>query len=175
MRRPSSKSYNILLSTSSLHESSRIFRTDVRYTSSRLPSGIAKGSQPFAWGVGLCPTSLPLARRLRRRTKKKRKRVFRGYPEPRQRAQPSALPLFRIFVSKIRDDSCLPIWVKPKASQELSLGQRSSDTMTSQPFSPYRTESQTSLQERTCIRAMLAVLLQFLLSAMSLVHTLFMY
>src|SRR5947207_8446546 len=40
------------------HESSRIFRTDVRYASSALTSGITKGSQPFAWGVGLCPTSL---------------------------------------------------------------------------------------------------------------------
>src|SRR5205807_7538286 len=35
----------------------------------------------------------------------------------------------------------LPIWVKPKEPQELSSGQRSSDTMTSQPFSPYSTES----------------------------------
>src|SRR5438270_406956 len=35
----------------------------------------------------------------------------------------------------------LPIWVKGKESQELSLGQRSSDTMISQPFSPYWTES----------------------------------
>src|SRR2546421_2332987 len=40
------------------HESSRIFRTEVRYASSALTSGIAKGSQPFAWDVGLCPTSL---------------------------------------------------------------------------------------------------------------------
>ena len=35
----------------------------------------------------------------------------------------------------------LPIWVKPKEPQELSSGQRSSDTTTSQPFSPYLTES----------------------------------
>ncbi len=35
----------------------------------------------------------------------------------------------------------LPIWVKPKEPQELSSGQRSSDTTTSQPFSPYSTES----------------------------------
>jgi len=40
------------------HESSQIFRTDVRCTSSSLKSGIAKGSRPFDWGAGLCPASL---------------------------------------------------------------------------------------------------------------------
>src|SRR5260370_29876306 len=87
------------------HESSRIFRTDVRWTSSRLSSGIAKGSPPFAWGVGLCPTSLPLSRRLRRREKKREKGFFGDTPNPSRGRLPSALPLFLIFVSKIRDDS----------------------------------------------------------------------
>jgi len=70
-----------------------------------LSSGIAKGSQPFAWGVGLCPTSLPLSRRLRRREKKKGKRVFRGIPEPQQRAAALCTPAFPNFETKIRDDS----------------------------------------------------------------------
>src|SRR5947207_2429958 len=64
------------------HESSRIFRTDVRYTSIRLSSGIAKGSQPFAWGVGLCPTSLPSRAASGGARKKGKKEFFGGTPNP---------------------------------------------------------------------------------------------
>jgi len=86
-----------------MHESSRIFRTDVRYASSALTSGMAKGSQPFAWGVGLCPTSLSP----RVACGDARKRGFCGdTPPPGRDAALPAPSLFRIFVSKIRDDSC---------------------------------------------------------------------
>lgn len=45
----------------------------------------------------------------------------------------------------------LPIGVKPKELQELSLGQRSSDTIASQSFSPYSAESQLSPNnDNTC-------------------------
>src|SRR5258708_16817224 len=86
------------------HESSRIFRTSVRYASSGLTSGIAKGGQPFAWGAGLCPASLfP-----RVASGDAPKRGFCGdTPHPSSDAALPPPPLSRIFVSKIRDDSCL--------------------------------------------------------------------
>ena len=103
------------------HESSRIFRTDVRYASSALTSGIAKGSQPFAWGAGLCPASLfP-----RVACGDARKRGFCGdTPHPGRDAALPAPSLFRISVSKIRDDSCSPllcgVWIwQPEAAKSI--------------------------------------------------------
>src|SRR5262245_46863575 len=65
-------------------------------------AGIAKGGEPFAWGVGLCPTSLSLSRRLRRREKKGKKAFFGdtwGRPNwgPASPGRDAALPALSLF------------------------------------------------------------------------------
>jgi len=65
-----------------------------------LSSGIAKGWQPFAWGVGLCPTSLPLSRRRWRREKKKEKGFFGDTPNPGRDAALPAPSLFEFLFQK---------------------------------------------------------------------------
>jgi hypothetical protein len=72
----------------------------------RFSSGIARGCKPFAGVGGVSPPLLLLSSGRLRRRRKGGKRVFRGHPEARQgRSAPCTL-VFRMVVSKIRDDPC---------------------------------------------------------------------
>ncbi len=57
---------------------------------------------------------------------------------------PTALGLLKVLSQK--QEGSPSFGVKPEKAQELSLGQRSYDTTTSQPFSPYSTESPNDIQ-----------------------------